>query len=468
MTLEQFLRILGARQLLIWAVCVLVTALVLGINLLLPKRYTATATVLVDVRTPDPVQGQGPANVSALSPSYMATQVDIVSSERVAQQVVRLIGLDKNPKAIERWQSDGRGLGTIEQYYGETLKNYLDVKPSRESNIVTIDFTNVDPRFAATVANAFARSYVDTTASLRADPARDYANWFDDRTKQLRERLEQAQARLSTFQQENGIVATDDRLDVETTRLNELNTQLTHAQGLRAESSSRDRQASSEMTTSPDVVRSPVIEALSADVARTEAKLDQLGQQLGHKHPQYIQQKAELDSLKLKLSSEMKRIASSVGVSYAVDVQREAEIQKAADAQKRRVLELKRQRDEMAVLQREVEFAQHAYDQVAQRFSQTSLESQSHLTNIVLLSPAQPPTRASRPRVMINTAFGFLAGITLGVCAALIAELRRRRLRGADDVAQTIGLPVLASLPDAQRKRKARLRTKAISQGYPA
>lgn len=450
MTLEQFFRILRARHLLIWVTCIGVTTLVLAINLLLPKKFTATATVLVDVRAPDPVQGQ--TNVAVLSPSYMATQVDIVSSERVAQQVVRLIGLDKNPQAIEQWKRKAKGLGTVEQYYGETLKNYLEVRPSHEGNTVAIEFTNVDPQFAAQVANAFAQAYIDANAAIRAEPARDYAAWFDARTKQLREQLEEAEARLSDYQRQHDIVATVDRVDVETARLNELNTQLTQVQGSLAESASRDRQASSQMTTSPDVVRSPVIEQLSGDVARTEAKLDELKKQMGPKHPAYIQQKAELDTLKSKLDSEMQRIASSVGASHAVDSQREAQTEKALDLQKQRVLELRHQRDEISVLQREVEFAQHAYDQVAQRLAQTSLESESHLTNIVLLSPAQPPPRASRPRVMVNTFFGFFAGLTLGVAVAVLAELRRRRLRSREDVLQAVGLPVLASLPDAQRK----------------
>src|SRR5208283_4838146 len=103
------------------------------------------------------------------------------------------------------------------------------------------------------------------------------------------------------YQRENGIIGADERLDVETARLNELNTQFTAIQGQRTESGSREQAATDQMATSPDVVHNQVIENLSTEAARAEAKLDLLGQNVGRNHPQYLQQKAELDTLKAKL-----------------------------------------------------------------------------------------------------------------------------------------------------------------------
>jgi chain length determinant protein EpsF len=454
MTLRQFLAILRARHRYIWLVAAFCTLSTLAFNLWRTKQYTATATVLIDLRAPDPLQGPGQMQApAAMIPGYMATQVDIISSERVAQDVVRQIGLDKNEQAIRRWKLDAGGRGTIEQFYADFLKTDLDVKPSRESNLIDIRFTSPDPEFAASVANAFAKDYIATNVALKVDPARDYATFFDARTKQLREQLEQAQTRLSQYQRETGIIGADERLDVETARLNELNTQLTTIQGQRTESGSRERAATDKMATSPDVVHNPVIETLSGDVARTEAKLDELGQNVGHNHPQYLRQQAELQTLKAKLDSEMTRVANSLGAAHAVDVRREVEVRAALDEQKRRVLELRTQRDEVSVLQREVETAQHAYDLVAQRLSQSSLESQSQQTNVLLLSPAQAPTRPSHPKTVLNTAIALLVGLILGAGTTLLVELIRPRLRGVEDVTHTLGLPVLVTLPAGGKPR---------------
>ena len=115
-------------------------------------------------------------------------------------------------------------------WLAELLKQKLDVKPSRESNVINIEFSGTDPGFAAAVANAFAQAYIDITLNSKSTPARQYATWFEDQTKIVREKLEKAQAALSAYQQKSGIIATDERLDHEIAKLNELSTRLTIVQ----------------------------------------------------------------------------------------------------------------------------------------------------------------------------------------------------------------------------------------------
>jgi uncharacterized protein involved in exopolysaccharide biosynthesis len=119
------------------------------------------------------------------------------------------------------------------------------------------------------VANAFAQAYIETNIELRVDPARQYAAWFDERLKTLRDNLEQAQARLSAYQQEKGIVATDERVDQETARLSALTTQLASTQAERADMSSRQKNTGSEL--SPDVMQSAVVQGIKAELAKAEA-----------------------------------------------------------------------------------------------------------------------------------------------------------------------------------------------------
>src|SRR5690606_3123094 len=136
-------------------------------------EYTASTTVVVDVQTPDRIMGM--VLPGMMSPGYMATQIDIINSERVAQKVVGLLKLDQNPTIREQWQDATAGRGTIAVWLAPLLKKKLQVSPSRESNVITIEFSGRDPQFAAAVVNAFARAYIDTTIELRSEPARKYA-----------------------------------------------------------------------------------------------------------------------------------------------------------------------------------------------------------------------------------------------------------------------------------------------------
>jgi len=449
MTFQQVLSILKARHWLIWLITIVVGGAVLGVNLWLPKKYTAVASVLVDARVPDPVQGQnlGSGGAAVMMPSYMATQAEVASSTRVIELAVHKLGLEKSEELVRRWKEEAKGIGTIEQYVADLVKSYVEVRPSREGNVISIEFTGTSPLFASEMANALAQSYIDTSAALKADPAKNYAAWFDARTGHLREGLLTAQKKLSSFQEESGIFATDERLDIETARLNDLNAQLTSIQGQKAESGSREREASRAARTSPDVVKSPVIESLSSDLARAEANLDEIGQQFGKLHPKFQEKEAEVQSLRRKLDSEMTRIAESISASHTVNSRREVEIRAALDAQKRRVQELRRQRDEVSILQHEVDVAQRSFDQVAQRLAQTSLEGESQLTNIVLLSPAEPPAHSSRPRILVNVVFGTLAGLTLGVLLVVLVEAASPRIRSLRDLESMIGVGSAIQLP---------------------
>ena len=445
MTPTQFLRILLARKRVALVVLLLVFGADLAITLSLPKKYSAVATVVSDPKAPDPIYGYTLLNYGGAT-TNSATQGDIITSDRVALRVVRLLGLDKDESARAEWQSHGNGKETFEQYFADLLLKNLEVKPSRESDVINIQYTGSDPVFASDAANAFAKAYVDVSVELRTDPARASAEFFEARTRQLREDVEKAQARLSEFQRSHGITITDEHLDMENSRLNELSTQLTTIQGARAESQSRKNQAFTEASTSPDVMQSPVIQQLRTDIARSEAKVQELTNRLGPNHPQLKAAQAELESLKSKLQREMHEVAGSVGTSNVVNLQREAEIGSAVEEQKKRMLELRTLHDQATVLQKDVEEAQKEYELVAQRRSQTYLESLNRQGSVTVLSNARAPTRPARPRVLLNLLFGLLVGGLLGITAAMGLELRDRRVRGMED-ARVFGLPILASLP---------------------
>ena len=118
MSFDQFLSILRARKWVALAVLLGVVGLTVAVSLLLPKKYTGTASVVIDAK-PDPVSALG-LPVSA-TPGFMATQVDILQSERVALRVIRDLKLLDNPQLRQQWQEDTQGQGTIEQWLSAVL-----------------------------------------------------------------------------------------------------------------------------------------------------------------------------------------------------------------------------------------------------------------------------------------------------------------------------------------------------------
>ncbi|CAN7186153.1 chain length determinant protein EpsF [Polaromonas sp. LjRoot131] len=442
MTLHQFLLILRARYAVALLVILLAISAALAISLVLPKKYTAQTAVLVDIRTPDPVAGGAPLQ-GVVAPSYMATQVDIIGGDRVAQRVVKMLKLDENPRTKERWLEATEGRGTLEGWIADSLQKRLDVRPARESNVINITYKGSEPEESANVANAFAQAYLDINLALKTEPARIYAEWFDEQTKASRAKLEEAQARLSEYQQKAGIVSSDERVDYETTKLAELSSQLTTVQGDTTDSQSK---RGSRGDTIAEVMQSPLINGLKADVARQEAKVQEIGVRLGENHPERQRAESELAALKSRLASETARINASIETTYRVGKDRERELQGAVGAQKARVLAINKQRDELNVYRRDVESAQRAYETVSQSASQTRLQSLTNQTNVVRLNVATPPVTPSSPRLLVNLLVAAFGGTLLGIACALLLELTNRRVRSAEDLVQMLDLPVLASI----------------------
>ncbi len=446
MTFQQFLLILHARAkvaILVFLATVLTT---LVVSLVLPKQYTASTAVVIDVKSPDPIAGM--VLPGMISPGYMATQVDIINSDRVAQQVVKSLKMDQSPVIQEQWRDDTDGRGSLVVWLADLLQKKLEVKPSRESNVINIEYTGTDPGFAAAIANAFAQAYVDVTLDLKVQPARQNAAWFETQTKALREKLEAAQSALSDYQQKTRIVATDERLDYENAKLNELSSQLTLVQAQTSDSRSKTKSAGGSDTLA-EVMQNPLINGLKADIARLEAKLQESNVNLGKNHPQTIRTESELASLKQKLASETRTISTSLSTSYTVGKEKEKELAEAIETHKARLLELTKQRDDIAVLKRDVDSAQRAFDGVAARAAQTRLESLSVQTNAVVLNPAEAPVDPSKPKVLLNVLVSIFLGTLLGIGAALMLELGNRRVRSTQDLVDTLGLPVLATIASA-------------------
>ena len=442
MTFQQLLLILRARYKVLLFALLATVAITVAISVWLPKQYTATAAVVIDLKSPDMVSGlilQG-----MLAPAYLTTQVDIINSDRVAKVATKLLQMQKNAAVNLATLDTIPAKGSQADVLTRRLQKGLDAKPSRESNLININYTGTHPDFAAAAANAFAQAYINVNLDLRVAPARQYATFFDEQARSARARLEKTQLALTKYQQKNGIISTDDGLDYETAKLNETSSLLTGVQGQTTDSQSKRQNAQAD--TVAEVMQSTLINSLKTDISRLESKLTESSGNLGKNHPQTLRSEAELATLKAQLDAETQKITASIETTYQVSKQREQQLQSALASQKVRVLALNRQRDELNVLRRDLESAQSAFELVSQKASQTNIESQTNQTNIALLNPASAPTDPSRPRVLFNTLISVFLGLLLGMGAALVLELLNRRVRSSQDLADALGLPVLGTI----------------------
>jgi uncharacterized protein involved in exopolysaccharide biosynthesis len=370
-----FLVIIRSRfQLILYTLAITVATAIL-LSLYQPNRYIARTSLVLNFNGENPFEQAGiPAQLSS---SYISTQVDIINSRNVALKVIDSLKLEDDPSTRELFQ-ESNTVGSMQSWLASILLQNLTVELSRDSRVIQIGYSAVDPDNAAVMANAFAQAYIATTLELSMEPARRSAEWFNEQLQVLRQRLEAAQSSLTSFQQEKGIVVVDERLGTEISRLNELSKQYVEAQAQTYNVKSR---------------------------------------QLGKNHPEYLRA-----------------------------IKQEGALRYSMEEQKKQILELKQQRDQLDVLAREVENERQNYEATLKSYYQTRLESQFNQTNISILNLAYPPSSPDSPNVLLNIASAIFLGLLLGLAFSIGIELMNRRIRTESDVSEMLGVKLLATV----------------------
>lgn len=449
--------ILRSRFWLVAAIMAVTTLTAITGSLLMSKRYSAATTVFVDANTVDQVSGTAAFTRETIR-NMLASQTELIQSNQVVSRVIQDLKLDQDPKVVEDWQKATKGQGDIKNWLATTLLKTIKVTSSTDGTTIAIGAEWGSAEGAANIANAFANAYKAAALELRTKPAQEYAQRFGEQAKEYKAKVEEAQSKLTKFQRESGIITSDERLDVENQRLQELSSQLVQVQTALSESRSRSAVATrgGDMDL-PEVVANELIQTLTSELGRAEGRLGQVSAQYGANHPVRLQAQAEVQELRTRLRTEVSRVKSSIRTANTVNQQRERELSAAVDAQKAKVLALRSKRDQIAILQQDLASAQKAYDLVERRLTENTVAMSAGYSNISVITPAVVPVLPSRPNLLLNTAVGVFLGAFLGLLAAFTLEAAQRPVRSADDLLQAAGIPVLAVLPPSQSTRAQRL-----------
>lgn len=482
MSLDRFILILRMQARLIvgiFAASVVVAGI---ITYLTPKMYTATASLNFNI-IGNPVDNQGKAVLT--QNTYISTQQGIIESLNVAQGVEdslteyerrRLIAALEARRSViddvkhaltspiksllnddkKRIQKTGDGetlqMSTPYGWLARSIGSDLYVQPMFNSRIMEISYSSTDRQIAALLANRFAEAYIAANLKMTTDPASKSKEWFREQLKSLRNRLEEAQSRLTAYQQQEGIVSSDERLDTEIVRLQSLSGQhLAAQQATRNAVTERQKlkevldSGASLMTFEP-VFNNPVVQKIKADIRDLEGRIVQGSSSLGKNHPKMKKMNSELSAAQIRLSREIQTISDGINNAAELSREREGDLLQAVESQKKLVLDLKNEHDKIAVLQREVESTQATYNSALNQLNTTSLQSMIDQTNVSVVDSASIPGTPSSPQVMVNLILGALGGLILGIGVAVLMEIFARRIYSREDFTVELGVPLLGQL----------------------
>jgi chain length determinant protein EpsF len=449
MDFSQYMLALRARRKTFTTIFAATVLTAIVVAFIVPKRYDASATVMLDSRAEQTL------TAGSMTPreraGFLGTQIDLITSGKVAQKVVRDLKLAQQPGAREDFESETGGVGTIEEWLAAQLLEKVKVDSSA-SNVLTIKYSSDNAKKAADVANGFAKAYLDVSLALRTEPTREAAEWFDEQVKTLRTQVNQSQAKLSSYQREKGIVGADERMDIEYTKLTEISAQLNTAKNATYDANTRAKQVQEAIAKGatadnfPEIQSNAYITTVKADLQRAEARFNEQASVLGENHPAQQRTKMEVANLRERLAAETKKVIAGLANTAQQSRQREQELTNALAAQNERILKLKDARVELAVMTRDVENAQRAYDTALGRFMTMKVESRAKATNLALLTPAVQPAKPAQPKIPLVAALALLVGGLLAAGVVYLLEMLDRRVRSKGELEARLAVPSLGGI----------------------
>jgi polysaccharide biosynthesis transport protein len=443
-------------------VCALLLALAGAIisTLRTTPLYRAAGEITIDRENPNPL---GLAeNGMSIGQGYedpavdLATQVRILKSNSLAFLAARKLQVanQMTVPSVSVLTQPGEAVDSaqLEQKRREAtaamFKGGLEVVAIPETRLVQIGYVSPDPRLAANAVNALIDAYIEQNLSTHFSSTSQAADWLSKQIADLQVKTEISEQKLVRYQREHGIVGTDEKQNVITSKLDDLNKSLTEAQADRIQ-----KQAVYELTRSGNpeaisaVAQDPFLQSLQTQRATLDNELAQASVQMGSAYPKVVELKTRIQQLDQAIGAQSKRTLEKIRNDYVGATGREKILLRAFDQQKEAASQLNQNAIEYSLLKRDADSNRRIYDSLTQKLKEAGLTAGLRSSNVHVVDPATTPGAPFTPDTRRNIGIGFLIGLTGGIALAFVLEGLDTTVRTPDQAEAVSYLPSLAVIP---------------------
>jgi capsular exopolysaccharide synthesis family protein len=477
--LERLWRVLLKRKWLVAACAIIVVTITTIASFRMTKLYDAQASISINKESNDDLGLKSSASSSDDFWDYtveLETQTKILQSEALALQVIRDYKLDKHPyfaKSRRPTAADSGQLGASSlddaRIQSEVLSLFasgLRVNPVPRTRIIEIHYASPDPVLSATVANAVAQTYIQQNMRTKYETTVQTSDWISKQLSDLKLKVETSQEKLVRYQKDHGIIGIDEKQNIITSKLDELNRQLTAAETDRIQKEADYRLASSgdaELVAKVDT--NTVLDRLRLDRASLQSQFAQLNATFGPSYPKIVELRSQLEAQDRQIQAEIQKIAQRIKNNYMVALQREKLLLSVFERQKQEANGLNESAIEYNILKRDLDTSRELYDGLLQRLKEAGVRAGLRSSNIRVIDAARTPLGPSSPNIPRNIALGLLVGLFGGVVLAFVQESLDNTIMTPEQVESLTAWPALGIIPrDGLKASFYRLPRKATSR----
>jgi capsular exopolysaccharide synthesis family protein len=489
--LVDYLKVLHKRR---WTAATSFLLVVVGIML-----YTFTTTPIYEAKTRLLIEADNPNIISfkevideqGAKADYYQTQYNILQSRILARKTLERLNLWENqylgtpvtePGFFGRmFRGGSRQSVSTTPAAGESIEQSraidrflanLTVSPIRNSRLVDVKFRLPDAELASRVVNALAKNYIEQNLEYRFGASKEASDWLGERLKENRNQVEQAEAALQRYREQNDAIPLENRESIVVQKLTDLSAAVTQAKTERFQKQAvynqlqSLRQSGAALDTFPAILANTYIQQQKADLAQLQSQHTQLSEKLGERHPEILKVQSAIQLAQNKLDGEVAKIVQSVRNEYTAALAKENSLIGALNQQKVEAQTMNRKAIDYGVLERDVQSSKQIYESLLQRAKETGINSELKTTNIRVVDHAEQPRYPVAPRKLLNLVLAVLAGVVVGLCLAFFFEYVDSSIKSPDEIRTYLGLTTLGMVP-ALNMKALKGREPLINTGVP-
>jgi polysaccharide biosynthesis transport protein len=471
--LREYLRILIKRKWVVLASVAAIFTLIAIATLRSTPIYDASGSIAINKLDPAMMSfkdASGNGGVDYYDPTDLDTEVRILRSDLLALQVIKQLSLDKRAEfgGNEQPSSSGLRLTTdvlqpdsarISSLLG-SFKGNLRLSLIPNTRIIEIHYVSADKDLAPRVVNTLADTYVEQNFKTRFESTMQASDWLSKQLVDLQMKVETSQEALVKYQKKHEILGIDEKQNIITAKLDELNKELTSAESARMEKESiyrlvqsGDQDTAAAAATGADTglggtsASSSLLQKLREQEADLKIQVAQLSTQFGPSYPKVAQLNSQLKEVSAQIVLEMKKVVSRVRSDYLTAQQRESMLRAALEKQKQEANQLNESAIEYSQLKRDVETYRTLYEGLMQKLKEAGVTAGLRSNNIRTVDRARVPTAPSEPNIPRNLAFALALGLTTGIGLAFLLEGIDNTVRTPEQAQAISALPSLGMIP---------------------
>jgi succinoglycan biosynthesis transport protein ExoP len=440
-----------------WKILMFVATCMLASYLIcsrLTPIYEATTKVDVDRRVPVGVVGQEASQGTLAADdadAFMATQIELIQSDSVLRPVADRFNLLSRESQLSKLGSERARKKADAPVY---LKQLRITRPVN-TYILNVSYRSADPQLAAEVANAIAQSYLEHTFEIRVRSSRALSVFMEKQLDELKAKMERSGMALAKFEQELNVINPEQKTDILSARLLQLNTEYTNAQADRVRKEAAYNGMQSGTAAAAEVsIQGEELNRLQNRLNEAKQHLADVASVYGPAHQEYRKAANNLEEVQRQFDEMKHNVAQRVQTDYAEAVNREQMLHKAVAQTKAEYDDLNTRSFQYQQLKRDADADKALYSDLERRISEAGINAGFQNTAIRIADEARPPDDPVFPRSNLNLLLAFVISSVIAISVAILADVLDNTIRDPEQAGRALETSVLGTLPTVKEMRR--------------